>query len=101
MSCEIDKWKASASGSGEERVIRVSGEGECTTGGHQLRLERSNEGFVDDPDVVAIRLVVEEPEVGPEVMTPVQVETEIQGDPAIRVRIDTPEGGHMVDVEAG
>jgi len=98
MGCSIDQWTATASGSDAERVIAVRGEGECTTSNYQVRLEPAPE-IVDDPEVYALRLVVEEPEVGPEVMTPVQVETEVRGDPASRVRIDTPEGTQMVEVE--
>jgi hypothetical protein len=101
MSCTIDQWKASATGSGSERLITVSGKGECTQGGYQLRLEPTNEGIVDNPDETALRLIVEEPEVGTDVITPVQVETEIRGDPAIRVRIDTPDGSKWVEVAEG
>lgn len=52
-----------------------------------------------DSDWAAVRLVVEEPEVGPEVMTPVQVEIQIEGDPATKVRIDTPDGSESIEVE--
>jgi hypothetical protein len=100
LSCKIDAWRATATGEGEGRVIMVSGDGECGTPDHELRLEPTNEGVVDDPEVAALRLVVIEPEVGPEVMTPEHVETEIKGDPAIRVRIDTEEGSRFVEVEA-
>jgi hypothetical protein len=49
--------------------------------------------------VVALRLVVEEGEVGSEVITPVHVETEVRGDPAVKVRIDASEGSAWVEVE--
>jgi hypothetical protein len=101
MSCQIDDWKASASGFADERVITVTGDGECTTGGHKLRLEPTEEGVFDDPDIVALKLVVEEPEAGPEVITPVHVETEIKGDPAIKVRLDIEGGSRFIDVESG
>ena len=96
MGCTISEWQATATGQADERVITVIGEGECTSSGHVLRLEPTNEGIVDDPDTVALRLVVENPEVGAEVITPVHVETEIHGDPATCVRIDTPSGSEGV-----
>jgi hypothetical protein len=99
MGCKIARWSARATGSGPDRVIKVSGDGECSRAGYELRLEPTNEGIVDDPDVVALRLVVEESEVGAEVITPVHVETEVRGDPAVKVRIDTSEGSEGVDVE--
>jgi hypothetical protein len=100
MSCTIDRWTATATGSGEDRVIKVKGEGQCTRkGDHRFILEPANEGPRDDPDLVAVRLVIEEAEVGIEVINDVTVETEINGDPATKVRIDTPEGSHMAEVE--
>jgi len=101
MSCTIDDWEATAAGAGSTRVITVKGRGECTQGGHQLRLEPTNEGVIDDPNVTALRLVIEEPEVGTDLMTPVEVKAEVHGDPAIRVRIDTTEGSEWVDVVEG
>ena len=101
MGCTIDRWTAKATGTDSNRVITVKGEGECTTSNFQLRLEPTNEGIIDNPDLAALKLVIDEPEAGPEVMTPVQVETEIQGDPAVTVRIDTKEGSEMVEVEEG
>jgi hypothetical protein len=99
MGCTIERWTAKATGSDSDRVITVRGEGECTTSNYEPRLELTNEGVVDNPDLVAVALVVEEPGTGPEVVTPVQVEIEINGDPATRVRIDTAEGSESVDVK--
>jgi hypothetical protein len=101
MSCKIDNWKATATGSGGDRLITVSGEGECTQRGYRLRLEATNEGVIDNPDEAALRLVVEAPEYGSDVMTPAHVETEIHGDPASKIRIDTPEGSIQVEVGEG
>jgi len=99
MGCNIDRWSASSSGAGPDRVIKVTGDGDCNRAGYTLRLEPTNEGIVDDPEVVALRLVVEEGESGAEVITPVHVETEVRGDPAIKVRIDTADGSAWVAVE--
>lgn len=101
MSCAIEQWEAHASGAGSERVITVRGEGKCTQGGYQLRLEPTNEGIIDDPDSAALRLIIDEPEVGTDVITPVEVEAKILGDPAIRLRIDTAEGSSWVEVSEG
>jgi hypothetical protein len=101
MGCTVDQWLAKATGSGSDRIITVTGKGECTRGGDKARLERGNDGIVDDPEVLVLRLVVEEAEFGPDVMTPFEVEIEVQGDPAVRVRIDTSEGTEVVEVEEG
>jgi hypothetical protein len=73
-------------------VIKVKGKGECSHAGYKVRLELTNEGVWDDPEVAALALVVEEEEVGAEVMTPFVVEEEIKGDPAVRIRIDIHDG---------
>lgn len=99
MGCTVERWTAKATGSGDERVIVVKGEGECTGGGYQPRLERTNEGIVDDPDVLALRLVIEKPGPDTTVMKPFKVDIEVQGDPATKVRIDTPDGSQGVEVE--
>jgi hypothetical protein len=98
MGCTVDQWAASATGSGSDRVITVRGKGECTGGGYELCLKPTNEGVIDQPDTVALRLVVEEPEVATDVMTPVAVETQIYGDPAIKVRVDTTEESYWIEV---
>lgn len=100
MSCSIEEWKASASGEGEDRVIKVSGDGECTRDGCSARLEPTNEGIVDNPEIAVLSLKVDCPEIGLEVMRPVHVEAEIEGDPATKVEIRTSDGPEMVDVSA-
>jgi hypothetical protein len=99
MGCTISEWTATASDDGDTRTVRVAGSGECTQSGYRLRLEPTNEGVVDDPEVAALRLIVEAPEHGADVMTPVEVEFEIRGDPAVRIRIDTPDGSEWVSVD--
>jgi hypothetical protein len=99
MGCTFSNWTATASGDGDSRTVKVTGSGECTQGGYSVRLEPTNEGVVDDPEVAALRLVIEAPEAGTDVMTPVRVEYEIRGDPAIRIRVDTPDGTEWVSVE--
>ena len=88
MSCTIDQWKANATGVGSQRV----GEGKASARKvDPLRLKPTNEGIIDDPDVAALRLIVEAPK-------DVEVEAEIHGDPAIKIRIDTAEGSKWADV---
>jgi 3D (Asp-Asp-Asp) domain-containing protein len=100
MGCKIDVWWATATSSGGVRRLVVIGEGTCTQGGFTLRLEPTNEGIVDDPEVIALRLIVTAPELGTDVMTPAYVEHQAEVGGAVnRVRIDTPDGTHWVDIE--
>jgi hypothetical protein len=99
MSCKVESCTATATGLDTERVIRVKVQGVCSHTGYEVTLKPTNEGFRDDPEVVAVRLHVEEQEVGGEAMTPFEAECEIEGDPATKVRIDTPEGTKWADVE--
>jgi hypothetical protein len=89
MSCDIKNWAAHIHEDGGERTLHVTGEGECTTSGHSLRLIRTNEGIVDDPDVIVLALEVDEPDGGAEVITPEKVEERfsIGNDPATKVQV--------------
>jgi hypothetical protein len=72
MSYSFETWEATAT-RGDNRVLKVVGEGEATMGGYQFALEPDNEGIVPQPEVVTLRLKAIEPDVGPDVMTPIQV----------------------------
>lgn len=89
MSCEIESWSAHIYDDGGERVLHVIGEGSCTATGHSLRLSRTNEGIVDDPDVFVVALEVDEPDLANPVITPAKVEETfpIGDDPATRVEV--------------
>jgi hypothetical protein len=99
MGCTIERWTAKATGSGEDRVITVRGEGKCTSGGNKLSLEARPDGIVDEPDVVTMQLVIDEPGSGTTVMTDVSVEEEVHDQSATRVRIRTADGIEGVDVK--
>lgn len=101
MSCKVEKWAASATGAGEERVIKVVGEGTCSHGGCTVSLKPTNEGVIDNPDEVALSFEADCSGIGPEVITPFQVEEKIEGDPATIVRIHTEDGIETVDVTPG
>jgi hypothetical protein len=101
MGCTIDRWTAKAAGTGEDRAITVRGEGECTKTGYELRLDQVPDGVVEEPDVVTLRLSVEEPEVGNPVMTPISVEAVVPDEAATKVRIQTADGLEGIDVEEG
>ena len=91
MSCSITNWRATTSGS--PRLLRVRSEGECTQGGHTLRLLPDNEGIVDDPALIVLRLEVDEPDVGPDVITPAEVTYEMEVDDEVaRVEVRLPDG---------
>ncbi len=91
MSCSITNWRATTSGS--PRLLRVRGEGECTQGGHTLRLLPDNEGIIDDPALIVLRLEIDEPDVGPDVITPIEItyETEVD-EKVVGVEVRLPEG---------
>lgn len=101
MSCSVEEWKATATGSGEERVIKVVGEGTCSQGGCTVSLKLANEGIIDNPDVVVLSFGADCSGIGPKVITPFQVEKKVEGDPATTVQIRTAEGVETVDVTPG
>ncbi len=87
MSCEITIWDAHVHEKKGKRTLHVTGEGECTSSGHTLRLVRDNEGIYDDPEVFAVKLEVEDSDVGSPVATSEKVEEffDLGGDPVTRV----------------
>jgi hypothetical protein len=99
MGCDIRDWTAIREGG----QLFVRGDGTCTEGGYELRLDLTNEGIVDEPDLVALRLRIDAPEAGPDVITPVSVEwsTNDPGGGIRRVRVDTDDGSHMISVTHG
>jgi hypothetical protein len=99
MSCTIEQWTATATGSGSGREITVVGEGECSHSGYRLTLEPTNEGVWDNPEVIALALAIEELEGGAEVITPVKVERTVRDKTATRVEIRTPFGVRGAKVE--
>jgi hypothetical protein len=99
MSCDITEWSATASDEGGERKLQVVGEGECTMGGYQLRLEPTNEGTPDIEEDINLRLEIDEPESGPDVMTPVRVEFETTVSPKVKlVRLHGLNGGKELEI---
>jgi hypothetical protein len=100
MGCKIDSWQATATSDDGKRQLVVIGDGSCTQGGFTLLLEPTNEGIVDDPALIALRLVVTAPEMGTDVITPAHVEyrTEV-GEAVNRIRIDTSDGSHWLEVK--
>jgi hypothetical protein len=100
MGCKIDSWQAAATSDDGGRQLVITGDGSCTQGGFKLLLKPTNEGIVDDPAVIALRLVVTAPAAGPDVITPAHVEYRTKVNQAVnRVRVDTPDGSHWIDVE--
>ncbi|MDP9228034.1 MAG: hypothetical protein M3M99_03150 [Actinomycetota bacterium] len=89
MSCEIRTWEAHTHEKDGKTTLHVTGEGECTSSGHSLRLVRANEGTVDDPDLIVLALEVDEGDAGAEAATPEKVEGffSIGGDPATKVEV--------------
>jgi len=67
--CAEADFRATASGSGSERILNVRGTCTCPQSGVQLTLEFDNPGIVPHPEDVVLRLVTKEPEAGADVMT--------------------------------
>ena len=83
MGCEIDSWSAHVHEGDGGRTLHVTGEGECSSAGHALRLVRTNEGIVDDPDRIVLALEIDEPDAAAQVITPAKVDAHFElGDDA-------------------
>ena len=94
MDCSIDTWKATGTPAGTGRkTIKVIGKGTCTKSGYMFALEPIYEGFYDQPELAALKLVAKAPEFANNVITPVFVEYEFEDKAAVtRLRIDVPGG---------
>jgi hypothetical protein len=101
MDCTIDTWKATTTSADDaSTVLKVVGEGTCSRAGYKLELETADPGIYPQPELIALRLVLSAPDVGPDVVSPAKVEYEGRVDKAVnRVRIDTPDGTVNVRVE--
>ena len=89
MTCEITIWDAHVHEKNGKRTLHITGEGECTSSGHTLRLVRALDGVIDDPEIFAVTLEVDDSAVGSPVATPEKVEEffDLGGDPASRVEV--------------
>lgn len=63
MNCE---WNAryNAMPGADHDVLRVTGECEVDSSSVELELEETNEGFVDQPELIALRLKAHRPDFG-------------------------------------
>lgn len=48
----------------DDPELHVAGKVECESSSVELRLELDNEGIVDEPDLIALRLTATEPDAG-------------------------------------
>lgn len=97
MACEITSWHASTSTFEGVRMLRIRGEGECTESGNHLELSPDNEGIVDDPELIVLRLTVTPAGAGSDVLVPAAVDFATPIDPQVRrVQIRVPD---FADVE--
>jgi hypothetical protein len=95
VSCTCENWEAIADSmpgpDGGKRRLRVTADCMCTSTGHKLRLKYGNPGINPDPKLIVLDLIVDEPQVGGDKMTPeaVRFEDEIGPKPE-RVHVRTP-----------
>ncbi len=90
-----DRMPGSADG-----TLRVAGKCKVSSSSTQLRLEQDNEGIVPDPELVVLRLVVEEAAVGDTMMSTKDVSIEIQESGVKRVLIRIPDADDVrLDVQ--
>jgi hypothetical protein len=89
MNCQWDAWYNLMPGADAE-ILHVVGEVEVPSSSIALRLEPTNEGIVDDPTLIALKLVVERPEAGDDMMAKKEVSWEDRAPGIKRVRIDGP-----------
>src|SRR5690349_12097351 len=76
MGVTIQTWFAQARQDAGRRIVHVRGDGKATQAGYKLKLEWTNEGIIDVPDLIALVLVVTSPGVAAQVITPVSVDWE-------------------------
>jgi len=69
MGCEPQQSSAVARQHDGHRKVRVEVTMECSTDGYTLKLEPTNEGVIDNPKLIVLRLRVIEPHSAPTVIT--------------------------------
>lgn len=78
-SIEWSAWYDHQPGGGSDRdLLRVAGKCEVDSSSVELSLEPTNEGIVDDPDVVVLALCEKRPDVGTDDMAVKDVSTEVR-----------------------
>ena len=99
MSCSMHSWTATAQKSDSGRKLAVIGEGKCPKAGYELRLERGNPRINPDPKALVLRLVIEAPQGGAQVETPVSVQYEDKiSNEVTLVIIRTAEGNQTISI---
>ena len=71
---DTDSFTATASYTGENRLIRVRGTGTCPQGGYQARLEADNPGINPQPNELVLRIQEDAPELGTDALTPISID---------------------------
>jgi hypothetical protein len=73
-------FTATAIYTGENRLIRVRGSGTCPTGGFSAELVADNAGINPDPSELVVRIEETAPDVGPDVLSPLDVDSTFEVD---------------------
>jgi hypothetical protein len=73
-------FTATAIYTGENRLIRVRGTGECPTGGITAELVEGNAGINPDPSELVLDLHETAPDIGPDVLSPIEVDRAFEVD---------------------
>ena len=71
---DINAFSAQAVYTGENRLVRVQGEGVCPKGGFSVTLVHVNPGIVPVPHQLMLGLVETAPDIGPDSLTPTPVD---------------------------
>jgi hypothetical protein len=76
LRCTWDRatFTATAIYTGENRLVRVRGSGECPSGGWTAELVEGNAGIHPDPEELVLEIRETEPEYGTDALTPVEVD---------------------------
>lgn len=84
-SCEwaLDRFSADAAYTGENRMVRVRGEGDCPRAGYSVELVADNPGIAPPPQRLAVRIVESSAAAGADVMTPVVIDQLLDVSPAV------------------
>ena len=73
-------FTATAIYTGENRLLRVRGSGECPTGGFTAELVPGNAGINPDPSELVLEIQETAPDIGPDVVSPLEVDTTFEVD---------------------
>lgn len=77
----VDEFRATAINTGENRLVRVQGNGTCPTTGFSVTLDHTNPGFNPERQRIYLELKESPPDVGGDALTTIAIDETFDAPP--------------------